>query len=432
MTERDRTQAQGVKDLAPPPLLGKVVFCLAVLHPGAAAAFSPAPVGAMPDNPEDQLHLALELLEGGQLAAAIREVDRLVLKFPNFRMAHMVRGDLLLARAAHYKHASPSSTAPESFAELRAEFRARVRERRDPPPAGHVPRSLWWLASGQQHAIVVDASRSRIYLFEGQGGAPRQVRDYYSAIGKLGTSKEREGDKKTPIGIYDVSSHISGARLPDLYGWGAFPISYPNEWDRRLGRTGNGIWIHGVPSENYSRGPLSTDGCVALANPEIADLSRLVEPGSTPVVIAERVEWIAPESLRQESEQFMRHIEQWRRDWESRNTENYLAHYSRRFRSEGMDLAAWRAHKRRVNAGKSWIKVELGALSVLRDPGDEPLVVVTFEQDYRSNNLSGRLRKRQYWVQEDGRWKIAHEEGIGRGSTGLPDSFPDRRRYARK
>ena len=95
-----------------------------------------------------------------------------------------------------------------------------------------------------------------------------------------------------------------------------------------------------------------------------------------------------------------------------------------------MDLAGWKARKRRVNAVKSWIKVELGSLSILRDSGTEPLVVVTFEQDYRSSNLSTRLRKRQYWIVEEGRWKIAHEEGVGRGTNGLPDSFPDRRRYA--
>lgn len=370
-------------------------------------------------------------MEDGQLDAAIREVDQLVSKYPNFRMVHMLHGDLLLARAGRPTLSGPTGADPDPFAELRAEFRARDRNRRDPPPAGFVPRNLMRLAPGQ-HVILVYASRSRVYLYNEQGGAPLAVRNYYSAIGKLGTAKEREGDKKTPIGIYFVSSHIPGTRLPDLYGWGAFSISYPNEWDRRLGRTGSGIWLHGVPSDNYARSPLSTDGCVALANGEIADLAPRIQPGVTPVAIANRVEWIAPEVLRQESDAFHRTLEQWRRDWESRNTEIYLDHYSRNFRSDGMDLLAWKARKRRVNADKSWIKVELGSLSILRDSGTEPLVVVTFDQDYRSSNLSSRLRKRQYWIQEDGRWKIAHEESVSRSSNGLPDSFPDRRRYARQ
>ena len=42
--------------------------------------------------------------------------------------------------------------------------------------------------------------------------------------------------------------------------------------------------------------------------------------------------------------------------------------------------------------------------------GKDEVVVVTFEQDYRSNNLTNRMNKRQYWIKEDGRWKIVHED----------------------
>ena len=37
------------------------------------------------------------------------------------------------------------------------------------------------------------------------------------------------------------------------------------------------------------------------------------------------------------------------------------------------------------------------------------MVVVTFKQDYRSNNLTDTFRKRQYWIKEQGQWKIAYE-----------------------
>jgi hypothetical protein len=53
--------------------------------------------------------------------------------------------------------------------------------------------------------------------------------------------------------------------------------------------------------------------------------------------------------------------------------------------------------------------VGLGELAILRDPDEPDLAVVTFEQDYRSSNLSGRMHKRQYWVREDGAWRIAWE-----------------------
>jgi len=46
---------------------------------------------------------------------------------------------------------------------------------------------------------------------------------------------------------------------------------------------------------------------------------------------------------------------------------------------------------------------------MFRSPGKEDMVVVTFDQDYRSNNLKQQASKRQYWVKESGKWKIVYE-----------------------
>jgi hypothetical protein len=40
------------------------------------------------------------------------------------------------------------------------------------------------------------------------------------------------------------------------------------------------------------------------------------------------------------------------------------------------------------------------------------MMMVTFEQDYRSNNLSNRTHKRQYWTREGNRWRIVHESVV--------------------
>ena len=61
-----------------------------------------------------------------------------------------------------------------------------------------------------------------------------------------------------------------------------------------------------------------------------------------------------------------------------------------------------------MNAGKAWIKVGLERVSMFQYPR-EKFVVVSFEQNYRSNNLSNVMRKRQYWVHEGARWKILYE-----------------------
>lgn len=149
-----------------------------------------------------------------------------------------------------------------------------------------------------------------------------------------------------------------------------------------------------------------------------------MQPGLTPVIIAKRADWVPLEAWRTERDAFLRALHAWRADWESRDSERYLAHYATGFRSDGMNLERWRAHKRRVNAGKSWIKVSVSNVSAFLDPGAQPLMVVTFDQDYRSSNLAQKARKRQYWVQEGGRWRIAYEAAVGRPVLLLPESFP--------
>ena len=72
-------------------------------------------------------------------------------------------------------------------------------------------------------------------------------------------------------------------------------------------------------------------------------------------------------------------------------------------------LADFAQQKRQVNASKEWIKVKLTGMSMFRAPDKEDYVVVTFEQDYRSNNLNNQMKKRQYWVREKGTWKIIYE-----------------------
>lgn len=403
-----------------------VLICAAgiVLAAGGARAQG-APAHAHAPGAEAQLSRIFATLAQGGLSAALGEADRLIERFPNFRLAHLLRGDLLLARTRPIEVLGEGAPAArERLEELRAEAAVRVIAARDVPGPDQVPRFLLQLAPSQKSALVVDASRSRVYVYENDAGIPRLTEHFYSSLGKRGIDKEHEGDQKTPVGVYHITSRIAGSELPDLYGWGAFPLDYPNEWDRLQRRTGYGIWIHGVPADTYARPPQASDGCIALANPEIEQLSHHVRPGATPVVIARRIEWVSPAEWRAEREEFLGALEAWRVDWESRDGERYLAHYATGFRSNGMDLDRWRAHKRRVNAAKAWIKVSLVNVSILRDPGAPARMVVTFDQDYRSNNLAQESRKRQYWVQEGGRWMIAYEGVVGRPVLVMPESFP--------
>jgi murein L,D-transpeptidase YafK len=381
---------------------------LALLLAGMAFA-----LGALPatPTPEDRLSGVFQAIEANKLDEALRRVDSLILEHPNFRLAHLVRGDLLLARARPLETFGnvTKNVPPERIDGLRAEALARLRAQRQRPSEDRLPRVLLQMNADQKHIFLVDSRRSRLYVFANDAGRARLVADFYVTLGKNGMEKTREGDQKTPVGVYYVTGNLPRAKLTDFYGSGAYPISYPNEWDKRLGRNGHGIWLHGVPSDVYSRPPRASDGCIVLANSDLDSVARYVQVGQTPVIIADEVEWAEPAAVEAERRSLAAALEQWRVDWQSRDTGKYLEHYSTQFRSGRQDLAAWTAHKRKVNAAKSWIKVGLSRVAMFRYPRERDFVVVSFDQDYRSDGLSNVMRKRQYWVKEDARWKIIYE-----------------------
>jgi len=169
--------------------------------------------------------------------------------------------------------------------------------REERPRAQRLPRAILQLHPGQKHALLVDSRHSRLYVFENVGGRPQYLADYYVSLGKRGVDQAREGDQKTPIGVYHVTANLPRQKLTDFYGAGAYPINYPNEWDRQRGRNGYGIWVHGTPPDTYSRPPRASDGCIVLANPDLLSVGRLVQVGMTPVIIADEVEWADADAL---------------------------------------------------------------------------------------------------------------------------------------
>jgi murein L,D-transpeptidase YafK len=359
------------------------------------------------NDAEGALVRAIVGLRERGLKQAMVEIDTLLDRNPNYRLAQMVKGDMLMARAGKPVAFAALGPANASVAPLQDEARVRLNRYLQAPRVDDPPAPLLQLAKSQPHALLVDTTRSRLFVYANDLGRPRYVTDFYVSLGLNGAEKRAEGDQKTPVGVYRVTSRRG--QLPDFYGPGAFPIDYPNDWDKMQGRKGHGIWLHGTPSTTYSRPPRATDGCIVLTNEDFERLSRYVDVSRTPVVIVDRLEWREPRRWDADRDEFMAALERWKADWESRDAERYFSHYATNFRVERGGIEAWKAQKRRVNAGKEWIKVGMEDLSLFAYPGVQDLMVVSYTQDYRSNNLSNRTRKRLYWVRENGRWRILHE-----------------------
>ncbi len=381
-------------------------FCLALLL--ATPALHAAELDA-----DRQMVNSLLAVSQSRMPEAQIAVDKLTQQYPNFRLAQLIKGDLLLARAQPLQTLGNTGNVRNAELEqLRDEARQRVRAATEVFSDDKVPAYLLNLDDSYRHALVVDASRARLYVYENRAGLPVRVADFYISIGKAGAGKQKEGDNRTPIGIYTISSFKSPRELTDFYGGGAFTLSYPNEWDTRQGRNGHGIWIHGTPSNNYSRTPRASEGCVVLANDDLRQLGQYIQTGKTPVIIAEQVEWVAYDVLDTRRNDLAAALDQWRKDWESRDTDRLLSHYSTSFHAGTQDLQSFAASKYKVNAAKSWIKVGLSKLSLMLYPERPDFALVTFEQDYQSSNLSDSTPKRQFWSRENGRWKIIHETSL--------------------
>ncbi|MFZ5503363.1 MAG: L,D-transpeptidase Cds6 family protein [Pseudomonadota bacterium] len=367
-------------------------------------------VHAAPGNSETQLAKSIRALQDSRLDVALNEVDDLLRSKPNFKLAQLVKGDLLMARAGAVSDFGSLANAPrDKIADLREEAKVRLqRAQTQADSKRQAPGFLWQLDAQQKYALVVDTGSSSLFVYENVNGEPRYLTDFYITIGKLGTEKFTEGDQRTPIGIYFVTSELFKEQLADLYGNGAFPLNYPNEWDQRTGRGGSGIWLHGTPSDTYSRPPRASNGCVVLSNEDLDQLTPYLQVGITPVIITKQM---SPRTAQdqQRRDELLQAIEQWRNDWASLDTDRYLAHYSNDFSSGGANYAAWAQHKARVNAAKSWIKLDLSNISLFNYPEQPNVAVVNFEQDYNSNNLSNRMKKRQYWIKQGDTWKIIYE-----------------------
>ena len=101
--------------------------------------------------------------------------------------------------------------------------------------------------------------------------------------------KQRQGDHKTPEGLYRIDS-----RNPRSQFHLALHISYPNAEDRARARRmgvspGGAIMIHGLGKSFGWIGSRHTsvdwtDGCIAVTNEEIEEIWRLV-PLGTPIEI---------------------------------------------------------------------------------------------------------------------------------------------------
>ena len=356
------------------------------------------------------------LIGGGRTRDALKKAEKLVADYPHFQLAQLVLGDLLSTRSRPVQSIGDVPTELEqagaqNLQALRAESQLRMAAIKEPPPADSIPSQFVALSRRNKHAIAVDTAKARLYLFENTANGTRVLANYYISVGKAGVGKNVEGDQRTPLGVYFITSKLDPKSLKDLYGSGALPVNYPNVLDLRRGKTGGGIWLHGTPSTQFTRAPQATDGCVAVANPDLTRIIATVEIRTTPVLIGKNFQWVRATDASSERQAFSDTLQTWARTKKPGQESALLKFYASDFNAEGRDLGQFSAGLRAEVAKLGNRAVQLNDVSLIRWTDEADTMVATFGE-VLAGDKTGRT-VRQYWQRRNNTWKIIYEGAIG-------------------
>lgn len=169
-----------------------------------------------------------------------------------------------------------------------------------------IPDSLVALSTG--HAIVVDKTMQRLFVYRFDGTSFQRIYETACSTGKNRGTKVESGDARTPEGIYFPVKFFSDEELGAIYGSMAFDLNYPNILDRREGKNGNNIWLHGTDKPLT---PYQSNGCIALENHDIDAVSRFITLNETPVIIQDYIKWVPPSVQRAQGEDIAPFIDDW-------------------------------------------------------------------------------------------------------------------------
>jgi L,D-transpeptidase YnhG len=393
----------------------------------ATTPAAPLQTSALRGSAEARLIAIYQSLRSGERAQALLDAQALTNDYPNFQLAQLLYADLLTVSTS--TPVDVGSLAPKNSAQakqlavLLRESQLRLQALTEVPKPGTLPSNFLALPPSTRNVIAVDASRSRLYWFKNTAPAGKPanmvlVKDVYMSVGKNGVGKFVEGDGRTPLGVYFITSILADEQLPDLYGRGALPLNYPNALDILRKKTGDGIWLHGTPTAQYVRAPLASEGCVVLSNPDITRLLEDADIRSTPVLIAQSLTWVdasrasAPLTAAVSHNDvassampagFHTSFAQWQYHRQTQNLAALRDAYSDKFFRRGKALSYWWPTIKKEATPQS----RQTDITVVSWQDEEQVVVVNYAEQLKPNQAS--VNKRQYWRLEGNTWRIFYE-----------------------
>ncbi|MDB2562175.1 L,D-transpeptidase family protein [Sulfurimonas sp.] len=234
-----------------------------------------------------------------------------------------------------------------------------------------------------QSILTCNKAKSTLSLFKHNKESKFTLQEQYSAFtGKVKGDKRKEGDLKTPIGLYNIQKKIS--KLDSFYGPLAFVTSYPNIYDKFLGKNGSGIWIHGLPTEQERDD--FTKGCIAINNDNIVCLDKELDIDSTLLIINPDKDNMG--TSKKVLAKILADLYEWRYSWLYNDTKKYLSFYSSDFvRDDGMKYSRFVKYKTRIFKKEERKTIIFNDINVIPYPKNKDIFQITFKEFYNSSSF---------------------------------------------
>lgn len=230
--------------------------------------------------------------------------------------------------------------------------------------------------------LSCDKNQSKLQFFrKDENGTFVHHKSFGAYTGKANGDKFKEGDLKTPVGVYRLTQKLNN--LDPFYGPMAFVTSYPNFYDKIRGKNGSGIWIHGLPAD-AAREPY-TRGCIAIENTDLECLDRTFNYQHALLIIDEHPNIDAD---KHDLALILSEVYRWRYAWIYNDFKSYLNFYATDFRRfDGMDYETFKRYKTRIFAKNETKQIRFYNMAVVPYPGEsESLFIVYFDEDYQSSS----------------------------------------------
>lgn len=235
------------------------------------------------------------------------------------------------------------------------------------------------------NVLACNKSKSKLYVYRKDLNSStfKLAREYNAFTGKIKGDKSKEGDLRTPIGIYEITKKLE--KVDPFYGPLAFVTSYPNTYDKYRGKTGQGIWIHGLPTDQ--KRDAFTKGCIAIDNTSIECLDKHLNIKKTILLIdsGDVKKQISKTTLAA----ILADLYKWRYTWRYNELDNYLAFYDKHFkRFDGMNKKQFSQYKKRVFGKKETKQILFTNINILPYPETDNLYKITFHEEYKAPSFS--------------------------------------------